>query len=196
MNNVNIIEMKDIRKTYQTGLDTFAALDGLTLWVKQGEFVAITGPSGSGKSTLLHIIGCLDLPTSGEYRLDGIDIGELTDDDLAQVRNRKIGFIFQDYSRAILPKLSVRDNVLIPLIYGNKFVGKWKERAMEKLEIVGMGHKINSYPSQLSGGEKQRVAIARALMNDPVVLLADEPTGNLDTKKSQEIMEIFTNLNA
>lgn len=191
-----IIEMNNIKKVFQNGIELFYALKGVDLCVYGGEFVTIMGPSGSGKSTVLNIIGCLDLPSKGEYILDGLNVMEFDNKMLAKTRNKKIGIVFQDYSRAVLPKFSVIDNVIIPLYYDPTSDSRfWREKAVQKLSIVGLEHKVSNYPNQLSGGEKQRIAIARALINDPVVLLADEPTGNLDSERSREIMEIFVRLN-
>lgn len=191
-----IIEFNDVKKSFQNGGKLFWALKGVSFKIFAGDFVAIVGHSGSGKSTLMNIMGFLDLPSEGIYNFEGVEIGSLNDRDLAVIRNKKIGVVFQDYSRAILPKLSVKKNVWMPLVYdmeSNR--SDWNSRAMDKLRIVGIEKKENDYPSQLSGGEKQRVAIARALINNPVILLADEPTGNLDTERSGEIMEIFRHLN-
>ena len=187
---MNIIEMKDIKKIYSE-----TVLKGVNLNIKSGEFVAITGASGSGKSTILNIMGLLDSQTSGEYLFDGMNVRNMTDDELANARNKRIGFIFQSFEKFILKKSSVLDNVILPLVYSDVSVCKWRQMAEDKLGIVGIKNKINSSMNQLSGGEAQRVAIARALINNPAILLADEPTGNLDTKRSKEIMEIFLRLN-
>jgi putative ABC transport system ATP-binding protein len=191
-----IIEFDNVKKSFQSGGEFFWALKGVSFKIFAGDFVAIMGHSGSGKSTLMNIMGCLDLPSEGNCILEEKNVNALNDRELAVVRNKKIGIIFQDYSRAILPKLSVRKNVLMPLIYDAKSnASGWNRRAIDKLRIVGIENKAKNYPHQLSGGEKQRVAIARALINDPVILLADEPTGNLDTARSREIMDVFRNLN-
>src|SRR3990167_8983080 len=183
---MNIIEMKDIKKIYSE-----TVLKGVNLNIKSGEFVAITGASGSGKSTLLNIMGLLDAQTSGEYLFDGMNARKMTEDELANARNKKIGFIFQSFEKFILKKSPVLDNVILPLVYSDVSSRRWRQMAEDKLGIVGIKNKINSSMNQLSGGEAQRVAIARALINNPAILLADEPTGNLDTKRSREIMEIF-----
>ena len=187
---MNIIEMKDIKKIYSE-----TVLKGVNLNIKSGEFVAITGASGSGKSTLLNIMGLLDAQTSGEYLFDGMNARKMTEDELANARNKKIGFIFQSFEKFILKKSPVLDNVILPLVYSDVSSRRWRQMAEDKLGIVGIKNKINSSMNQLSGGEAQRVAIARALINNPAILLADEPTGNLDTKRSEEIMEIFLRLN-
>ena len=187
---MNIIEMKGIKKIYSE-----TVLKGVNLNIKSGEFVAITGASGSGKSTLLNIMGLLDAQTSGEYLFDGMNARKMTEDELANARNKKIGFIFQSFEKFILKKSPVLDNVILPLVYSDVSSRRWRQMAEDKLGIVGIKNKINSSMNQLSGGEAQRVAIARALINNPAILLADEPTGNLDTKRSKEIMEIFLRLN-
>lgn len=168
------------------------ALCGVSIQIKEGECVAIMGPSGSGKSTLMNILGCLDLPTSGEYILDGENVSHLRDSDLASVRNRKVGFVFQSFN--LLSRASALENVELPLIYSGITRGR-RERATLALENVGLGNRIHHKPSELSGGQQQRVAIARALINNPAILLADEPTGNLDSKSGKEIMELILNLN-
>ncbi len=191
MENSNVVELIDVKKEYVNAM----ILKGITLSIKKGEFVAITGHSGSGKSTLLHILGCLDYPTNGQYILNDVDVTSFDQDELASIRNQMIGFIFQDYSRAILPNLSVKDNLKIPLMYGDGLFDGWKECIKDNLSAVGILDKIDAYPPKLSGGEKQRVAIARALINNPKVILADEPTGSLDSGSSREVMQIIKRLN-
>ena len=191
-----VISIRDLVKTYHVGEVTVRALRGANFDVEAGEFVAVTGPSGSGKSTLMHILGCLDRPTSGSYVLDGKDVSRMSKDDLAIVRNRKIGFVFQGFN--LLSRTTALDNVELPLLYNGAEKLKASERhqrAMEALEAVGLGQRFHHYPNQLSGGQQQRVAIARALVTRPTMLLADEPTGNLDTRTSIEVMGIFQKLN-
>jgi putative ABC transport system ATP-binding protein len=193
---LSVIAVKDLTKVYKMGDHEVRALRGVTLDVQPGEFVAVTGPSGSGKSTFMHIAGCLDRPTSGQYLLDGRDVSKLSKDDLARVRNEKIGFVFQGFN--LLSRTSALDNVELPLLYRSKNGFKTSERhkrALAVLEIVGLGNRYHHMPNQLSGGQQQRVAIARALINEPAILLADEPTGNLDTRTSIEVMGIFQRLN-
>ncbi len=189
-----VIRTENLKKTYDLGPVKVEAVRGVSITIKEGELVSIMGPSGSGKSTLMHLLGCLDMPTSGKYFLDGTDVSTLGENALANVRNRKIGFVFQTFN--LLPHLTVLENVLLPVIYnpqGN--LKKAEARAKEMLTQVGLGKRFNHLPAQLSGGERQRVAIVRALINEPVIVLADEPTGNLDTKTGLEIIKILRNLN-
>ena len=187
-----LIELAGIKKIYYVGGQEVAALAGIDLNIKQGEFAALMGPSGSGKSTLMNILGCLDRPTCGSYKLDGQEVANLTDDELAVVRNKRIGFVFQNFN--LLSRISAADNVALPLIYAGVGKTERKERARKVLDAVGLGDRADHQPNELSGGQRQRVAIARALVNDPHIIMADEPTGNLDTKSTKEIMEIFEGL--
>ena len=188
-----VIELKDIMKTYQMGDSIVHALYHVNLEINAGEFTSIMGPSGSGKSTLMNVIGCLDRPTSGQYFLDGKEIGGYDDDELARTRNQKIGFVFQNFN--LLPRLSALVNVALPLVYAGVPEGERLKRARETLTAVGLGERVDHRPNEMSGGQRQRVAIARALINNPAIIMADEPTGNLDSKSSYEIMDIFRQLN-
>ena len=183
------IRLHGIRKLDRIGGETLAALDGIDLEIRRGEFAALMGPSGSGKSTLMNILGCLDRPSAGSYLLDGAEVAGLSDDALAATRNKKIGFVFQNFN--LLPRISALDNVALPLVYAGVGRHERTERAQEMLAAVGLSDRGAHLPNELSGGQRQRVAIARALVNDPHIIMADEPTGNLDTKSTQEIMEIF-----
>lgn len=188
-----LIELKDIMKTYVMGDNVVHALNHVDVTIDYGEFTSIMGASGSGKSTMMNILGCLDRPTSGEYFLDGKEIAGYNDDELAHTRNAKIGFVFQNFN--LLPKLTAQANVALPLIYAGVSEAERMERAKKALEAVGLGDRLDHKPMEMSGGQRQRVAIARALINDPPVIMADEPTGNLDTKSSYEIMDIFKKMN-
>ncbi len=188
-----VIELKDIMKTYVMGDSVVHALDHVFVQIGSGEFTSIMGPSGSGKSTMMNILGCLDRPTSGKYYLDGKEIAGYDDDELAHTRNAKIGFVFQNFN--LLPKLTAQANVALPLIYAGVDEEERMERAKKALEAVGLGERIEHKPTEMSGGQRQRVAIARALINNPAIIMADEPTGNLDTKSSYEIMDIFKAMN-
>ncbi|HIU56817.1 MAG TPA: ABC transporter ATP-binding protein [Candidatus Ornithomonoglobus merdipullorum] len=189
----HLVELKDIYKIYHVGDSEVHALDGISLTIDKGEFVAIVGSSGSGKSTCMNIIGCLDVPTSGTYKLNGREINNYTDDELAEVRNKMLGFIFQQYN--LIPKLTVLENVQLPLLYGGYSDREQKTRAMAALERVGLASKAKNLPAQLSGGQQQRVSIARALAGDPSVILADEPTGALDSKTGRDVMKFLQQLN-
>lgn len=189
-----IIKVSELKKDYHVGEMTVHALRGIDMEIYEGDFAAIMGTSGSGKSTMLNVLGCLDQPTAGQYMLDGVDMGKLNKNQLAGLRNNKLGFIFQSYN--LLPRTTALENVELPLYYNSKVKAKERrERAMHALEQVGLADRMDHMPNQLSGGQQQRVAIARSLVNDPVVILADEATGNLDTRTSYEIMELFQNLN-
>jgi len=183
------IRLTGIRKVYKIGGEELAALDGIDLSIHQGEFAALMGPSGSGKSTLMNILGCLDRPSTGSYLLDGEEVAGLSDDKLALTRNKKIGFVFQNFN--LLSRISALDNVALPLVYAGVSKKDRLERAMQCLQAVGLSDRADHQPNELSGGQRQRVAIARALVNDPHIIMADEPTGNLDTKSTKDIMGIF-----
>jgi putative ABC transport system ATP-binding protein len=193
---MSVISIRDLTKIYRMGDISVHALRGISLNIRASEFVAVVGPSGSGKSTLMHILGCLDHPTSGQYLLDGRDVSKLNDDELSKVRNRQIGFVFQGFN--LLSRTSALENVELPLLYdsGNLTAAERKRRALEALAAVGLDERTEHHPNQLSGGQQQRVAIARALLNAPSILLADEPTGNLDSRTSVEVMEILQDLQA
>ncbi|MDD5382055.1 MAG: ABC transporter ATP-binding protein [Candidatus Margulisbacteria bacterium] len=188
-----VVRITDIKRTYYMGKVEVNALRGITLHIARGEFVSIMGPSGCGKSTLMHILGCLDRPTSGDVKLDEVDVDELDDNDLAEIRNKKVGFVFQTFN--LLPKLNAIENVELPLIYAGVGFEERRRKAAALLETVGLKERMYHKPSELSGGQSQRVAIARSLANDPSIILADEPTGNLDSKSGEEIIRLFKELN-
>lgn len=187
-----MISVQELKKTYVMGTEQVHALKSITCNILKNEYVALMGPSGSGKSTLMNLLGCLDTPTSGTYLLNGINVSQMADSELAAVRNREIGFVFQTFN--LLPRLTALDNVALPLVYSGMSKANRIERASHVLDIVGLGDRMTHKPNELSGGQRQRVAIARALVNDPAIILADEPTGNLDTKTSIEIMQIFESI--
>lgn len=189
-----MIRTENLRKYYSMGDNTVKALDGISLNISKGSFVAIVGPSGSGKSTLMNILGCLDVPTSGRYYLDGVEVSSMNDNQLARIRNEKIGFVFQGFN--LVSKLTALENVELPLIYAGIGGRKRARLAKEALESVGLGNRLDHMPTELSGGQQQRVAIARALVTNPPLILADEPTGNLDSHSGQEIIDIFKNLHS
>jgi putative ABC transport system ATP-binding protein len=189
-----LIDIRDIAKVYPMGEENVYALRGVSLGVERGEYVAIMGPSGSGKSTLMNLIGCLDTPTSGSYVLNGKEVARMTDDELAAIRNQEIGFVFQTFN--LLPRTSALQQVELPLVYGGLSRKERRDRAVKSLKSVGLGDRMNHTPNEMSGGQRQRVAIARALINDPSILLADEPTGNLDSQTGAEIMALFDELNS
>lgn len=184
-----IIEIKGLKREFTVGAEIITALKGIDVAVNKNEYVAMMGPSGSGKSTLMNLLGCLDTPTAGDYTLNGTDVSSLADDDLASIRNKEIGFIFQTFN--LLPRLTALENVALPLVYAGYSTEERNDRAAEVLEKVGLGDRMDHRPNQLSGGQRQRVAVARALVNNPSIILADEPTGNLDSKTSLDIMKLF-----
>lgn len=189
-----IIKLKDIRRTYYMGSEVIQALDNVSLDISPNQYIAIMGPSGSGKSTLMNVLGCLDSPSSGQYYLNGVDVSGMGDTDLAFTRNKEIGFVFQTFN--LLPRATALDNVALPLVYAGFSKSARHKRAAEVLTSVGLGDRLDHKPNELSGGQRQRVAVARALVNKPSIILADEPTGNLDTKTSYEIMKLFEDLHS
>ena len=193
MSNNKVVKIIDIKKTYMMGEVKVSALQGINITIEKGEFVSIMGPSGCGKSTLMHIVGCLDRPTSGHVHLDEVDVDKLNDNELAEIRNKKVGFVFQTFN--LLPKLNAIENVELPLIYAGIGFDERRKRSLELLQLVGLKDRVYHKPSELSGGQSQRVAVARSLANDPSIILADEPTGNLDSKSGDEIIRLFIELN-
>lgn len=189
-----VIKIKDIRRDFQLGQEVVKVLKGIDLEIEKGEYVAFMGPSGSGKSTLMNLLGCLDTPTSGSYILNGKDVSQMSDDELAEIRNKEIGFVFQTFN--LLPRTTALDNVALPMIYAGKSKEDRNKRAVEVLKNVGLADRMDHKPNQLSGGQRQRVAVGRALVNHPSIILADEPTGNLDSKTSVEIMNLFDEIHA
>lgn len=189
-----VIEIKDIKRDFQLGQEVVKVLKGIDLEIEKGEYVAFMGPSGSGKSTLMNLLGCLDTPTSGSYILNGKDVSQMSDDELAEIRNKEIGFVFQTFN--LLPRTTALDNVALPMIYAGKSKEDRNQRAAEVLKNVGLADRMDHKPNQLSGGQRQRVAVGRALVNHPSIILADEPTGNLDSKTSIEIMSLFDEIHA
>ncbi|CEN50884.1 ABC transporter ATP-binding protein [Capnocytophaga canimorsus] len=189
---MNLLEIKDIKRDFRLGNEVLHVLKGINLNIKKGEYVALMGPSGSGKSTLMNILGCLDTPTSGSYILNGKDVSKMTDNELADIRNREIGFVFQTFN--LMPRTTALDNVALPMVYAGFPKEERQKRSKEVLEMVGLSDRIDHKPNQLSGGQRQRVAVARALVNHPSIILADEPTGNLDSKTSYEIMNLFNEI--
>ncbi|MFK8297987.1 ABC transporter ATP-binding protein [Capnocytophaga cynodegmi] len=189
---MSLLEIRDIKRDFKLGNEVLHVLKGIWLSIEKGEYVALMGPSGSGKSTLMNILGCLDTPTSGEYILNGRDVSKLSDGELADIRNKEIGFVFQTFN--LMPRTTALDNVALPMIYAGIEKSKRRERATEVLELVGLGDRMMHKPNELSGGQRQRVAVARALVNHPSIILADEPTGNLDSKTSYEIMALFNEI--
>lgn len=190
----NVIEIRSIIRNFQLGQETVYVLKGIDLDIKRGEYVAIMGPSGSGKSTLMNLLGCLDTPTDGTYKLNGKDVSQMTDDQLAEIRNKEIGFVFQTFN--LLPRTTALDNVALPMVYAGSSKKDRVHRASEVLSDVGLADRMDHKPNQLSGGQRQRVAVGRALVNKPSIILADEPTGNLDSKTSVEIMQLFDDIHA
>lgn len=189
-----IIDIKEIKRDFKMGSETVKVLKGVNLQIEKGDYVALMGPSGSGKSTLMNILGCLDTPTSGYYSLKNKDVSRLDDDQLAEIRNKDIGFVFQTFN--LMPRTTALDNVALPMIYAGRSKDERNQRASDVLHMVGLGDRMDHHPNQLSGGQRQRVAVARALVNNPSIILADEPTGNLDTKTSIEIMALFNEIHS